>query len=176
MKNDYEIAKKAKRILRKYNICSILVIVVICAVWWLIGATSDSWVVYFGTMLVLLFLIWAYITPLLFNKLFMSVINEKLDADTYLSMVYQGNVDSRLASMQLYGEYWCGNYQNVIGICKKKLADPKAANKFDFLYFAYLANAYFDLGDDEKLRDVCARFEASVMNKKPKLQKKYTKI
>ena len=176
MKNDYEIAKKAKSILRKYNICSILVIVVMCAVWWLIGATSDSWVVYFGTLLVLLFLIRAYLNPLLFNKLFMSVINEKLDADTYLSMVYQGNVDSRLASMQLYGEYCCGNYQNVIGICEKKLAEPKITEKFDFFYFAYLANAYFDLGDDEKLREVCAQFDTSVMNKKPKLQKKYTKI
>lgn len=176
MKNDYEIAKKAKSILRKYNICNILVIVVMCAVWWLVVTMSDSWVIYFGTLLVLLFLIRTCLNPLLFNKFFVSVINKKLDADTYLSMVYQGNVDSRLASMQLYGEYWCGNYQNVIRICKKKLADPKAANKFDFLYFAYLANVYFDLGDDEKLRDVCARFEASVMNKKPKLQKKYAKI
>lgn len=176
MKNDYEIAKKAKRRVRNYYICSILVVVVMCAVWWLVMTMSDSWVIYFGTLLVSLFLIRAYLNPLLLNKFFMSVINKKLDADTYLSMVYQGNVDSRFASMQLYGELWCGNYQNVIGICEKKLSEPKIAEKFDFFYFTYLANVYFDLGDDEKLRDVCARFEASVMNKKPGLRKKYTKI
>ena len=176
MKNDYEIAKKAKRRVRNYNICCILVVVVMCAVWCLVMTMSDSWVIYFGTLLVSLFLIRAYLNPLLLNKFFMSVINKKLDVDTYLSMVYQGNVDSRLASMQLYGELWCGNYQNVIGICEKKLAEPKIAEKFDFFYFFYLSNAYFDLGDDEKLRDMCARFEASVMNKKPGQRKKYTKI
>lgn len=111
----------------------------------------------------------------IFNKCILSVLNKKLDADTYLATVYYGNFDTPAAIWQLYGEYFCGNYQNVISICKIKLNDPKVANRYKYYYLTYLANVYFDIEDNENLRKVCEQYEAALAKEKSSKQAKCRK-
>ncbi|MBR2371007.1 MAG: hypothetical protein IKA82_03185 [Clostridia bacterium] len=98
----------------------------------------------------------------------------------YLATVYQGKFDTSAALWQLYGEYFCGHYQNVISICKMKLDDPKMATRYKYHYLTYLANVYFELGDNENLRKICEQFEAAISkektNKQAKLRSFFSRI
>ena len=47
-----------------------------------------------------------------------------------------------------------------------KLDDPKTATRYKYHYLTYLANVYFDIGDDEKLRSVCEQYEIALAKEK----------
>ena len=54
-----------------------------------------------------------------------------------------------------------------------KLDDPKLAERYRYHYLNYLANVYFDIGDDENLRKVCEQYESALVNEDPKKQAKF---
>lgn len=168
MQNNPDVIQKAKRYVKRYKIwCTIFAFCIVlgyCSVV-LLGNTIAILVA-----LVVLLLMILIGSPIVFNKCILSILNKKLDADTYLATVYHGNFDTPAALWQLYGEYFCGHYQNVISICKLKLNDPKTANRYKYHYLTYLANVYFDIEDNENLRSVCEQYEIALAKEKPSKQ------
>lgn len=168
MQNNPDVIQKAKRYVKRYKIwCTIFGF---CIVLGYCSVALQGNIIATLVALVVLLLIILIGSPIVFNKCILSILNKKLDADTYLATVYQGNFDTPAALWQLYGEYFCGHYQNVISICKLKLNDPKTANRYKYHYLTYLANVYFDIGDDENLRSVCEQYEIALAKEKPSKQ------
>ncbi len=168
MQNNPDVIQKAKRYVKRYKIwCTIFGF---CIVLGYCSVALQGNIIATLVALVVLLLIILIGSPIVFNKCILSILNKKLDADTYLATVYQGNFDTPAALWQLYGEYFCGHYQNVISICKLKLNDPKTANRYKYHYLTYLANVYFDIGDDENLRSVCEQYEIALAKEKTSKQ------
>ena len=86
-------------------------------------------------------------------------------------MLKLGKLDAPDSVHQINGEYLCGNYQNVISLCEMKMADPNISKDTKYAYLLYLANVYFDIGDDENLRKICECFNAKLSSEEPKVQK-----
>ncbi len=174
MQNNPDIIKKAKQQLRKWRVCHVILLLFIFLVYALIihfGGTASALVAF-----VVFLILFSIERRIVFGKFIMAVLTEKLDADTYLEIVRQAKFDPPASSYQLYGEYFYGNYQNVVSICKMKLADTKINKRFTYQYLAYLANVYFDIGDVENLRGVCEQFEIALASEKPRKQEKYRKF
>ena len=171
MQNDLDVIQKAKMYIKRYTICCTVLGLFIVLGFWLCAVFGNV-----ATMLSALIagLLLIFIgSSIIFNKCVASVLNKKLDAETYLAMISCGNLDTPAAIWQLYGEYFCGNYQNVVSICKMKLDDPKMAERYRYHYLTYLANVYFDIGDDENLRKVCEQYESALINEKPRKQARF---
>ncbi len=168
MKNNPDVMQKAKQYVKRYKIwCTVFgfcIVLGFCSV-----ALQGNIIATLVALVVLLLMILVG-SPIVFNKCILSIVNKKLDADTYLATVYQGNFDTPAALWQLYGEYFCGHYQNAVSICKIKLADPKTAKRYKYHYLTYLANVYFDVGDDENLRKICEQYETALAAEKPSKQ------
>ena len=171
MQNDFDVIQKAKRYIKRYKIwCTVFVLGIVFGFW--LSAVFGNVTTMLSVLIADLLIVFIG-SPIIFNKCVVSVLNKKLEADTYLAMISCGNLDTPAAIWQLYGEYFCGNYQNVISICKMKLHDPKVAERYRYHYLTYLANVYFDLGDDENLRKVCEQYESALINEKPRKQAKF---
>ena len=173
MQNNPDIIQRAKRYVRRYKIwCTVFAFCIVLG-YCLVALQGNI----FATLaaLVVFLLIILIGSPIVFNKCILSILNKKLDADTYLATVYQGKFDTPAALWQLYGEYFCGHYQNVISICKMKLDDPKTATRYKYHYLTYLANVYFDIGDDENLRNVCEQYEVGLAKENPRKQENFRK-
>ena len=178
MQNNPDVIQKAKRYIKRYKIwCAIFAFCIAlgCCLVGLQGNISATLVALLVSLLVI------YVgRPIIFNKCILSILNKKLDADTYLATVYQGNFDTPAALLQLFGEYFCGHYQSVISICKMKLNDPKTATRYKYHYLICLANVYFDIGDDENLRSVCEQYEVGLakenLRKQAKIRKRFPRM
>lgn len=168
MQNNPDVIQKAKRYVKRYKIwCTIFAFCIVLG-YCLVVLQGNIFATLAALVVFLLMILIG--SPILFNKCILSILNKKLDADTYLATVYQGKFDTPAALWQLYGEYFCGHYQNVINICKLKLNDPKTANRYKYHYLTYLANVYFDIGDDENLRSVCEQYEIALVKEKTSKQ------
>lgn len=168
MQNNPDVLQKAKRYVRRYKIwCTVFAMCIVLG-YCLVALQGNIFATLAALVVFLLMILIG--SPIVFNKCILSILNKKLDADTYLATVYQGEFDTPAAVWQLYGEYFCGHYQNVISICKLKLNDPKTANRYKYHYLTYLANVYFDIGDDENLRKVCEQYEVSLAKEKTRKQ------
>lgn len=171
MQNDLDVIQKAKMYIKRYTICCTVLGLSIVLGFWL-SAMFGNVATMLSSLIAGLLLIFIG-SSIIFNKCVASVLNKKLDAETYLAMISCGNLDTPAAIWQLYGEYFCGNYQNVVSICKMKLDDPKMAERYRYHYLTYLANVYFDIGDDENLRKVCEQYESALINEKPRKQARF---
>ena len=168
MQNNPEVIQKAKRYVRRYKIwCTVFAMCIVLG-YCLVALQGNIFATLAALVVFLLMILIG--SPIVFNKCILSILNKKLDADTYLATVYQGKFDTPAALWQLYGEYFCGHYQNVISICKMKLDDPKTATRYKYHYLTYLANVYFDIGDDKNLRSVCEQYEVALANENPRKQ------
>ncbi len=165
MQNNPDIVQKAKRYVRRYKIWC--VVMSTCTVLGY-GAISLSGNVLWALVVSLSIILIG--SPILFHQCILSILNKKLDADAYLATVYQGKFDTPSALWQLYGEYFCGHYQNVINICKMKSDDPRTPKRYQYHYLTYLANVYFDIEDNENLRKVCEQYELALAKEKPRRQ------
>lgn len=165
MQNNPDIIQKAKRYVKRYKIWCVILATCLVLVYCLVALLGNE-IATLSALIVCLLTVFIS-SPIVFNKCILSVLNKKLNADTYLATVYLGNFDTHAALCQLYGEYICGNYQNVISICKMKLDDPKTAKRYKYHYLTYLANVYFDIEDNEKLRKVCDLYETALAKEKP---------
>ncbi len=175
MHHDPNVTAKAKKYLRRFRFS--IVLIMIC------GVSLNLLILYnLGLIPAVIYIcIFVFFSNRLTDisriKLYLSVLYKNLDADAYLEMVYLEKADSPSAHMRLFGEYYCGNYQNVVSICNKKLSDHKT-HKYSRFYLLHLANVYFDLGDDEKLQQVLDQYKTYLTTLKPKeqavLKKNYT--
>ena len=107
-----------------------------------------------------------------FGKSIYPIFGKNLDVDTFLEVIYSGNFGSGFHIWQLFGEYYCGNYQNVIGICKENMDNPKFYKKCKYTYLIYQANVYFDVGDDENLSLILEQYHKILETENHKKQKK----
>ena len=168
MQTNSHVMQKAKWYVKRYVICC--TVFAFCVVLGFGAVAFSGNTIATVLALVVCLLLISIGSPILFNKCILSILNKKLDADTYLATVYQGNFDTPAAFWQLNGEYYCGHYQNTVSICKIKLADPKIAKRSTYLYLVLLANVYFDIEDDESLQKVCRQYEALLAKEKPSKQ------
>ncbi len=115
---------------------------------------------------VVLFLTVAFISiTKLKAKYIMPVINEQLDTKLFKDLIYSTNNHNKYALEEVLTAYLDGDYNRVVNICNTKLADKKCvAHKLNYLQ--YLGRVYFDLGNLEKLQEICNEFEEVVSKKK----------
>ena len=98
-------------------------------------------------------------------KYIMPIINEQLDTKLFKELIYSTNNNNKYALEEVLVAYLDGDYNTVVNICSQKLADKKCA-AHNLNYLQYLGRVYFDLGDFEKLQEICNEFEAVVAKKK----------
>lgn len=160
MKNEKYYLKKCRLL-----ICALLII-----------CLSFMAVVYLNvesnTVMMLCYIVIAFVgffaTRIIIRKVILSVLMDDLDAPLFRKIVKKG----KFAGLQLWSEYYCGNFGNVVEICRKKLADPKAAKKGRYMYLQRLASVYYVTGDDENLRAICQEVEACLATEKPSIKRK----
>ena len=165
-----EATKKAKKIYRKYVFARIATLF---AMGILVGFAAVSHSIPIMIFVpIFAILVAVIIISILARVLIFKTGTHKLDPEAYLATVYHYKFDNSSSTWQIFGEYIFGNYKNVISICKRKLCDKVAEKRYKCSYLAYLANVYFDVGDDERLEEVCASFEVCISSKKPRAQAK----
>ena len=159
--------KNEKYYLKKYRllICALLIICI-----------SFMAVVYLNvesnTVMMLCYIVIALVgffaTRIIIRKVILSVLMDDLNAPLFRRIVKKG----KFAGLQLWSEYYCGNFGNVVELCRKKLADPKAAKKGRYMYLGRLAAVYYAMGDSESLQAVCQEVEEYLKTEKPSVKSK----
>ena len=150
----------AKLNLRKYKISKIIISIlgllayVLCAVW------GDGKLIISALVLSVLFI--RYAPWFFYRKYISNPLSNELNAPLYYEIVRQGKIYVTSAIWQLQAEYFVGNHNNAIRICNQKLNDPKISKKYKYHYLMFLANVYFDIGDNETLVDICQKFNSEL--------------
>ncbi len=104
------------------------------------------------------------------GKFIFSLVSQKLDTEAYLALIRTRKFDNKASIYQLSAEYAVGNYSSVVAVCESKSKIPALAKRYGYYYLIYLANVYFDLGEDEKLGEVCALFDERISKEKQSRQ------
>lgn len=99
-----------------------------------------------------------YIEPILY---------EELNPQKYYMAIYGTNIAQENCYDELTSALHMGDYNTVINICNLKLKDKKFA-KYSYVYYSYIARVYFDLGDNNKLKDTCDKLEKALSDIKPR--------
>ena len=160
-----DITRKAKLILRKHNV-NVLVgsiaglLVLIAAVF-----LSESLALQFFVALAFFLYLRIFSVFISYKDIF-SHMNVRMDAQLYYEIVKQGRFVGVAGIYQIQAESFVGHYANVIGLCSRKLAEKRIAKRSRYFYLYYLAKTYFNLGEDERLRDVCDRFYAALASER----------
>ena len=149
--------QKAKAILKKHRLFGVLLTVWLAAM--LVGIfllISDL----LGKVLciTLCYVLYRLAFYFMSMKDFMFPLTLRLDAPLHYELVKQGKIAAYTAVFQIQAEYFVGHYANVIALCYEKLNDKRVNKRWKYYYLSYLANTYFDLGEEERLREVCDRF------------------
>lgn len=174
MMDTQDITSKAKSILRKHIIKLMIGEILGLLAFFAVIYWSDSMVQKLISMLIFLLYLRLFASFLTFKDLF-SHLNMKMDAPLYYALVKHGKFCHASAVYQIQAEYFIGNYTNVIALCNRKLGEKRLAKHFQYHYFYYLANTYFNLGEDEKLREICDLFyqKLATERKKDKIFKRF---
>jgi hypothetical protein len=93
-------------------------------------------------------------------KNFLSVLIVEKDAVRFAEILEPSKTFSPSAMYRVLAAYYSGDMQKTVNICAKALKD-EAGIKQTYFYISMLARAYFELGDDRKLRAVIAYFKSS---------------
>lgn len=162
------ITQKAASILKKYKtiraIVAVLGYVAFLAVY-ILAYQNQNEITMILAMVIAVFLVQA-VALVLFRKMISGTILDQLDAPLYSEIVRQGKIYVPSAIYQMQAEYYLGNYENVIAICNRKLAEKRVSKKYKYYYLAFLANCYFDIGNEEKTKESCDFFYQSVAKEK----------
>lgn len=166
MRTEQEIMKKAQRCLKKYRLWITVVSIIVIALYVLITFTFDNgWISFLLVPIALLIMFFGSV--ICFKKCVLSLVTKEMDPDTFLKMFDIEKMDATSGTWQLLGEYYAGNYQNVIKLCNLKMKNEKLVQKHQYMYLCNLANVYFDIGDNEALKSICEKFEDSLAKEKP---------
>lgn len=114
-----------------------------------------------------------YIPDTLCIMVILPVLIDDLDAPLFCKIV--SRIDR---SLLLMASYEIGNYQEAINFCNQALSNHKTSRKNKYLLWHYLAMIYFDIGDDEKLKEICDEIQRNLkFEKNPdKIIAKYHRI
>ena len=167
----------AASILKKYRIASIAVALALVACECIFYVLLLNKLVDAGVLLLFLLpvalsrLWWRYAV----KKYVFASLGKDLNAALYLEIVRQANMYGPSALWQLLGEYYSGNFENAVGICRQKLSEPRRFRKYKYYYFSILTGVYFDRGDTEALRGVCGEFRAELAKESRRKAKRIEK-
>lgn len=159
--------KNEKYYLKKYRllICALLAIYFALAAVVYLNVESNTVMM---LCCIVIGLVGVFATRIIFRKVILSVLMDDLNAPLFRKIVKRG----KFAGLQLWSEYYCGNFGNVVELCRKKLADPKAAKKGRYMYLGRLAAVYYAMGDSESLQAVCQEVEKYLKTEKPSVKGK----
>lgn len=101
------------------------------------------------------------------QKYILSILFNEMDAFKFRNVIFNAKHMSKDNVYMLMAALYSGDYQTLVNICVKKLHE-KAMNKNKYTYLVFLAHAYFQLRDDQKLAEVCTFFERLVSADKNK--------
>ena len=150
----------AKLNVRKYKISKIIISILGLLAYVLCAVFGDGKLIISALVLSVLFIRCA---PWFFYRKYISnPLSNELNAPLYYEIVRQGKIYAPSAIWQLQAEYFIGNLNHAVHICNQKLNDPKISKKYKYHYLMFLANVYFDMGDNETLVDVCKRFDSEL--------------
>ena len=173
--------QQAKSILKKHKIIVCLTEIVylaafLCYIFFLPDLIPDfvvrTLLLFASLLLYVVFLLYLSAKDITFPLIF------HLNAPLHYEIVKQGKLYSPSAVHMIQAEYYVGNYANVIRLCNQKLNDKKAKQSWKYYYLAYLANTYFDIDEEELLRETCDRFYQllSTDKKREKILKRFDEI
>ncbi|MGN0493950.1 MAG: tetratricopeptide repeat protein [Acutalibacteraceae bacterium] len=93
------------------------------------------------------------------------VLSERLDPQSYLSLIYATNNINKYALDEIICAFLLYDYEKAASICLLKLADPKC-KAYKLYYMAYLARIYFDTGEYDKLNEIREKFRTETAAKR----------
>lgn len=157
MKFSVEAEKRGRKSLRQYNLTFVFIILVLLGVALPMSRIESKYV--FLLVFSLLIVVEVIVLRLVNRMLLIGLILDRLDPEAYLAAIYHGRLNRPHAFPQLFGEYFRGNYGDVLRLCKMKLSEKRVSPKYACFYLSYLANVYFEIGDDEQLRAVLQRYK-----------------
>ena len=159
--------KNEKYYLKKYRllICALLIICISFMSVVYLNVESNTVMM---LCCIVIALVGFFATRIIIRKVILSVLMDDLNAPLFRKIVKKG----KFAGLQLWSEYYCGNFGNVVELCRKKLADPKAAKKGRYMYLGRLAAVYYAMGDSESLQTVCQEVEEYLKTEKPSIKSK----
>ena len=159
--------KNEKYYLKKYRllICALLILCISFMAVVYLNVESNTVMM---LCCIVIGLVGFFATRIITRKVILSVLMDDLNAPLFRKIVKKG----KFAGVQLWSEYYCGNFGNVVELCRKKLADPKAAKKGRYMYLGRLAAVYYAMGDSESLQAVCQEVEKYLKTEKPSVKGK----
>ncbi len=159
--------KNEKHYLKKYRALSWALVIVLLAFIPVVYLTVKGYTVALLCYMAIC-LVGFFAKRIIIRKVLLSVLLDDLNAPLFRQIVRKG----KFVGLQLLSEYYCGNFGNVVEICRRKLVDPKAAKKGRYVYFQRLAAVYYVTGDNESLRAVCQEVEEYLRTEKPSVKRK----
>ena len=159
--------KNEKYYLKKYRALSWALVIVLLAFIPVVYLTVKSYTVALLCYMAIC-LVGFFAKRIIIRKVLLSVLLDDLNAPLFRQIVRKG----KFVGVQLLSEYYCGNFGNVVEICRKKLADRKAAKKGRYMYLQRLAAVYYAMGDSENLQAVCQEVEEYLKTEKPSVKRK----
>ncbi len=113
-----------------------------------------------------LYFILRTVIVLRYNQRLYALLHDELAPTRLLDVLREGKIYSRSGVIELHAHLAAGQWQRVADICAQMLNDPKYSLK-KHVYMGFLADMYFALADDVRLREVCDAFDAYVAVRKP---------
>ena len=98
------------------------------------------------------------ITTLAVNNVIFPVLKQKADPETFSQILEKMKVCTANETEHVIASYLLGDYSKTIAICNKKIKDV-SQQRYAHIYYTYLARCYFDIGDDQQLKNICEQFE-----------------
>lgn len=93
------------------------------------------------------------------------VLSERLDPQSYLSLIYATNNANKYAYDEILCAYLLYDYERAVNICLLKLSDPKC-KAYRFYYMSFLTRIYFNNGEYGKLNEIREKFKAETALKR----------
>lgn len=171
---------RAKRHIRKlrtlrilYSTLTILYAVVLIALLFTDRLTVTRYLLCFLIPYLPWKLLWMAIDARVRKKYLYDVLFEELNAPLFLEIMRYVSRDDPFALGQLYELHAKGLHADVVSLCAKQLANPYA-KRYRLTYLTYMEEAYFKLGDDQRLRKLheTAERELAALTNAEKVRKK----
>lgn len=118
-------------------------------------------------------LLWMVIEARVRKKYLYDMLFEELDAPLFLEILRYVSRDDPFALGQLSELHAKGLHADVVSLCAKQLENPYA-KRYRLTYLTYMEEAYFKLGDDQRLREFheAAERELAALKNAEKVRKK----
>ena len=166
------LSEKAKANIRRLRVLTILttaplVLLLVVALWLLITdvlTTVQACILYVIVGLLERFVA-RVIMARAWKKYVYNVMDEDLDASLFVEILSRVGKYDPFAILQLNRLYAEGRHADMVSLCAKQLKNPYAKRQ-KLSYLAYMALAYFSLGDDQKLAEVHEATERFLQSQK----------